>query len=71
MDENKKTAFDVISNLPEGRYGLRVTEDDPSLHFPPGFSWRFGGKLFVVSPKDEKNQRAMGVVIPPSRDGDD
>lgn len=61
----------TIVGLPNGRYGMRVSEDIPSIHFPPGFSWRFCGKLFVVNPKDESNQRAMGVVVPSQAEGND
>jgi len=58
--------LDTLRTLPEGRYRMRVTEDDPSLQFPPGFSFRQSGKLFVLFPSEEANQTDMGVALAPS-----
>jgi hypothetical protein len=58
-------ALDTLRSLTEGRYRMRVAEDDASLQFPPGFSFRYAGKLFVLFPAEEDNQRAMGVVTHP------
>jgi len=57
--------LNTLRSLPEGRYRMRVTEDDASSQFSPGFSFRHAGKLFVLFPAEEGNQRAMGVVTPP------
>lgn len=60
-----EVTFDTLRSLPEGRYRMRVTADDASLQFLPGFSFRQSGKLFVLFPDEEANQTAMGVVAAP------
>lgn len=62
QDENW-TPLEVLSGLVAGRYSLRVAEDDPSLRFPPGFSFRHDGKLFVLFPEEKPAQEAMGVSV--------
>jgi hypothetical protein len=64
MDLGRNGLVEFFLGLAEGRYGMRVSDDEPELRFPPGFSVRSGGKLFVITPKDEENRKAMGMAMP-------
>lgn len=59
-----KEIENFLLGLPNGRYGMRISADDPALRFPAGFSARIGGKLLVIVPKEEENRKAMNMAMP-------
>lgn len=38
----------MLNDLSNGTYVMRISDDDPSIAFPPGSGFRQDGKLFVI-----------------------
>lgn len=61
MSDETLEMQNFLFRLPDGKFSMRISEDNPAFNFPPGFSFRFGGRLFVLFPEDKQAQESMGV----------